>query len=297
MGRGSLGERREVGGPNILRCADENAPTTRATPGGHEAFSLGVIGGPVTELAYLADMPSAYVRSFRARVVALPPGSVVLDRTYFYPVGGGQPADRGTLSAGSSRATVVDVSRSGGSVVHRLRLPAGGGAGFAVGIEVEGTIDWARRHRHMRLHTGQHLLSARVFERTGLRTRKALLKDAGATIDLEGALDASTVDAMAQDMNDLIRQGRTVTIRHLPRAEWDAIPAAGRSGLVPLAPSVDPVRVVEIDGLDDCPCGGTHVRSTAEIGEVLLTPPTELPEGGMRLGFTLVRPDAPTPPE
>ncbi len=227
----------------------------------------------MTELAYLDDMRSAYVRSFRARVVALPPGGVVLDRTFFYAAGGGQPADRGTLALGEARAEVVDVTRSGPSVVHRIRTSTGGGHEFVVGAEVEGAIDWERRHQHMRLHTGQHLLSARAFVRTGLRTRKAVLKDLVATIDLEGNLESNALAELASDMDQVIREGRPVTIRHIPRKEWESLPSAGRSGLVPLPVQVDPVRVVEIEGQDSCPCGGTHVRSTGEIGEVRLHTP------------------------
>jgi misacylated tRNA(Ala) deacylase len=251
----------------------------------------------VTELAYLADLPSAYVRSFRARVVALPPGGVVLDRTYFYPTGGGQPADHGALRSGDAEYEVLDVTKSGPSVVHRVRGVRPGVAPLAVDAAVDGTIDWERRHQHMRLHTGQHLLSALAFDRTGLRTRKAVLRGATATIDLEAEVAPSVVDELAGTFAAAIDQPRAVRVRHVPRSEWEAFPTAGRSGLVPLPPQVDPVRVIEIDGLDACPCGGTHVRSTAEIGAVRLAPPSRAGDGGSRLGFTLVRTGATTPPE
>jgi misacylated tRNA(Ala) deacylase len=250
----------------------------------------------VTELAYLADMPAAYVRSFRARVVALPPGGVVLDRTYFYPTGGGQPADHGTLRVGSTTLEVTDVTRSGNSVHHRIRAAGSDVRPFSAGADVEGTVEWDRRHQYMRLHTGQHLLSARAFERSGLRTRKAVLRGLGATIDLEGELASSRLDEIAHDLEEVIRADRPVTIRHLARAAWNDLPSAGRSGLVPLPPQVDPVRLVEVEGEDSCPCGGTHVRSTGEIGEVRLTAPVASSEGGTRIGFTLTRPGATVPP-
>jgi misacylated tRNA(Ala) deacylase len=148
----------------------------------------------------------------------------------------------------------------------------------------------------MRLHTGQHLLSARAFERSGLRTRKAVLRGLGATIDLEGELASSRLDEIAHDLEEVIRADRPVTIRHLARAAWNDLPSAGRSGLVPLPPQVDPVRLVEVEGEDSCPCGGTHVRSTGEIGEVRLTAPVASSEGGTRIGFTLTRPGATVPP-
>ncbi|MGI0132434.1 MAG: alanyl-tRNA editing protein [Thermoplasmata archaeon] len=241
----------------------------------------------MTDLAYLADMPSAYVRSFRARVTALPPGGVVLDRTYFYPSGGGQPSDRGTLRpVTGTPLEVTDVTKSGPGVLHRLAR-AGRPPALPVGAEVEGQIDWARRYQHMRLHTAQHLLSARAFARFGLRTRRASMAGAGGTIDLESAWPAlERVGALEDDLNDLFARSLEVRIALVPRAQWEGA-AAGRSGLVPLAPHVDPVRVIEIDGVDRCPCGGTHVRSTAEVGRVRLSDPVPIPEGASRIPFTL----------
>lgn len=240
----------------------------------------------MTELAYLASGDAAYERTFRARVTALPPGGVVLDRTLLYPEGGGQPADHGTLvTPAGQRLDVVDVTRSGPAVVHRLARSRSG-AVLRIGEEVTGEIDWERRYRHMRLHTLQHLLSARLFERTGRRTRRASLVGEGGTIDVEGRWpEAETVDALAADVGREIERARDVRVLFVPRREFDQS-VAPRSGLVPLPPQVDPVRVIEIDGLDRCPCGGTHVRSTAELGGVRLHAPVPLPGGDCRLAFT-----------
>ena len=251
----------------------------------------------MTELAYLPDLPSAYVRTFRARVTALPPGAIVLDRTYFYPAGGGQPSDRGVLHTESGGTLeVVDVIKSGSAVMHRFRGDPETVRRPRVGAELEGTIDWDRRHRHMRLHTGQHLVSARIFARTGLRTRRANLAGVGATIDLEGPFAPEALGPVMDDLREAVEHPRPVTIRAVPRAEWDAQPAAGRSGLVPLPSQVDPVRVVEIDDADVCPCGGTHVRSTGEIGAVRWLPIIPLPGGASRVAFTLVETGPATPP-
>jgi misacylated tRNA(Ala) deacylase len=243
----------------------------------------------VTELAYLVDLPSAYVRTFRARVTALPPGAVVLDRTYFYPTGGGQPADHGelTLEVGS-KLSVVDVTKSGASVVHRVQGSPSAIRSLAVGAELEGTIEWERRHRHMRLHTAQHLLSARIFERFGLRTRRANLSGVTATLDLDGAMGPDTLPALADDLREAYEHPRPVRVRYVPRAEWDRNPSSERSGLVPLPRQVDPVRVVEIEATDTCPCGGTHVASTSELGALRLVPPAPIAGGASRVALTLV---------
>ncbi len=250
----------------------------------------------MTELLYLAGTGSGYLREFAARVTALPPGGVVLDRTLFYAVGGGQPADHGVLRRGDGTEwKVVDVARSGTAVVHRLDRHALQRALPRIGEELTGTIDWGRRFDHMRCHTAQHLLSARIFSRTGLRTRHAEFGKGEGRIELDGPWPgASPFGEARADFDEWVRAGRPVTIRFLSRAEYDRDPAA-RSGLVPLPPHVDPVRVIEIEGLDRCPCGGTHLRSTGEIGPVELLPPVARPDGTAELRFHLGRGAPPTP--
>ncbi len=274
----------------------ENASTAHA---GRNALASPVLPRRrMTELAYLADEASAYTRDFRAKVVALPPGAVVLDRTYFYPAGGGQQADHGTLGpVGQARYSVVDVTKSGSSAVHRVRKGTGPAPpALQVGEEVEGSIDWDRRHRHMRLHTGQHLLSALVFQRTGVRTREATMSGSGGTVDLEAAFPAGVpVETLAREANSLLQENRRVTIRHVARSEWELNPGA-RSGLVPLPRHVDPVRIIEIDGLDSCPCGGTHVRATGEVGEMVLDPVVPLGLGAVRVPFRLSDDGSPSRP-
>ncbi len=248
----------------------------------------------MTELAYLAEPSAAYVREFSARVTALPPGSVVLDRTFFYPTGGGQPADRGELrSEDGALWEVVDVTKSAGTVLHRVRPAAPGARAPRVGEELSGRIDWARRHRHMRLHTGQHLTSARIFARTGLRTQRAQLSGSEATLDLEGPLGREHLGALRADLRDAVAQPQPVAVRFVPRAEWDRNPFAGRSGLVPLPAQVDPVRIIEIGSIDACPCGGTHLRTTAELGVVELGIDAA---NDRRVRLTLGAGATPTPP-
>ncbi len=242
----------------------------------------------MTELAYLPTIDDAYLRTFRARVVALPPGGVVLDRTYFYPTGGGQPCDYGTLSAaGVGSWEVVDVTKSGASVVHRLKASASVLHQLKVGLELEGSIDWERRERHMRLHTSQHVLSARIFARTGRRTRRASFAGVRATLDLEGPIPDTAWEELAADLREVAASGQPIRIRQVPRAEWDRNPLSARSGLVPLPPQVDPVRVIDIGSVDICPCGGTHLRTTTAMGGLELEPPTPLPDGGVRVAFRL----------
>jgi misacylated tRNA(Ala) deacylase len=245
----------------------------------------------VTELAYLPTLDAAYERTFTARVVALPPGAVVLDRTLFYPAGGGQPTDRGVLAGPDGVALpVADVVKSGAVVLHRLGR--GARPSLRIGDEVRGTIDWDRRYGHMRLHTAQHLLSALVFRRTGRKTRKATFAAGAGTIEVVGEWPGEeTPETLEQAYREFLDPPREVRIRQLPRAEWEANPSA-RAGLVPLPPLVDPVRVVEIDGIDTCPCGGTHLRSTGEVGDFALDRPFVQAADATRIGFALRTVDA-----
>jgi misacylated tRNA(Ala) deacylase len=247
-------------------------------------------GGCVTDLAYLPDPAAGYEANFTANVVALPPGAIVLDRTLFYPAGGGQPCDRGIVTGPDGRSlSIVDVTKSGSVVVHRLGR--GSRPSLRVGDTVQGQLDWDRRYGHMRLHTAQHLLSAVVFQRTGLKTRKATFAGGRGTIDVVGEWPAAETPAtLGEAYAAYLAPPREVRIRWLPRAEWEANPSA-RAGLVPLPPNVDPVRVIEIDGIDTCPCGGTHLRSTGEVGAFALEPLVQAADA-TRIGFALRTADA-----
>jgi misacylated tRNA(Ala) deacylase len=249
----------------------------------------------MSELAYLANCDAAYVRRFESKVAALPPGGVLLDSTYFYPTGGGQPADLGVLRRGSDGATwtVTDVQRSAGRAFHRLGRVPPGFAPLAHQDLLEGEIDWERRYRHMRLHTGQHLLSARLFALTGRRTLGAKFSGSAGTVQLEPGASLST-PAIAEDLADWIRADRSVRISFVPRADYERSPAARSSGLA-LPASVDPVRVVEIEEADRCPCGGTHVRRLGEVGAVELTSVRELADRSSEVAFRIPS-AAPTPP-
>lgn len=252
----------------------------------------------MTELLYLASVDAAYVTRFHARLVALPPGGIVLDRTRFYPTGGGQPCDLGTIRLPDGPTlTVTDVAKSGDAVLHRVDRKGVSATAIAVGQEVEGEIDWPRRHRHMRAHTLQHLLSARVYALTGLRTRKASMNAKGGLLEVEGPWPSNRPwSEVIADVASYVQADRPVRVLQLPRAEYERDPGA-RSGLVALPPHVDPVRVVEIETADRCPCGGTHLRRTGEIGGYGLQTPQPLALGDLRLQFTLDASAPPTPSE
>jgi misacylated tRNA(Ala) deacylase len=221
-----------------------------------------------TELLFWESIERAYVRTFTATVRSLPPGEVILDRTLFYPVGGGQPSDHGYLRDGEGReARVVHVEKRGGLVVHRLdrRSPVR----FSQGAVVTGEIDWERRYRHMRAHTAQHLVSALVFRHHGLRTEKARIQSDGAILTVSGSLPGDAWQDLARRANnEYLTRDVPVSVEFLRRQELESL--GGRADPDRVPSQIGRVRMIVIESLDRCPCGGTHVRNTQEVGPVEL---------------------------
>jgi alanyl-tRNA synthetase len=180
---------------------------------------------------------------------------VHLDRTAFYPASGGQPFDSGTLAG----IPIIGVVDDNAGIVHQLASPLTPAAADGV---IDGAIDWNRRFDHMQQHTGQHLLSAVFEERFGLKTVSFHMGAESSTIDLEGKLDSAAAAQAELRANQIVCENRAVTI--------DFEDAAGAQGLRKPSDRAGTLRIVSIQDLDRSACGGTHVRSTGEIGAVLL---------------------------
>jgi alanyl-tRNA synthetase len=205
----------------------------------------------MTERLYYTD---AYLREFRAHVVDRSEDgrTVYLDRTAFYPTSGGQPYDLGAIDG----ARIVEVVDEDDRVAHRVASPV-------EGAEVECAVDWTRRFDHMQQHTGQHLLSAVFEELFSLHTVSFHLGAESATIDLEGALvDTRTAHAVEQRANELVFANLPVTVTFEDSRTVQGLrKPSEREGTL---------RIVSIKGMDRSACGGTHVRTTGEIGPVLV---------------------------
>jgi misacylated tRNA(Ala) deacylase len=217
----------------------------------------------MTELLFRDD---GYLRSCAARVTGADAQGIHLDRTVFYPTGGGQPGDTGVLRLASGEMlAIVDTKKGDGcdAVVH---APAPGAALPAVGTEVVAEIDWPRRHRLMRMHTCLHLLCSIV---PGAVT-------GGQVADGRGRLDfdvpGSSLDkeALSTRLNALITQAHPVGPRWIGDDELAAQPELVRTMSVKPPTGTGRVRLIEIAGVDLQPCGGTHIRSTAEIGPIVV---------------------------
>jgi misacylated tRNA(Ala) deacylase len=209
------------------------------------------------------------LRECSATVLALAEGGVILDRSVFYPQGGGQAGDRGALlGADGRRALITDTRKSkeqAGAVLH-LPAPDADISWLVPGTPVTAQIDWQRRHAHMRFHTSTHLLCALVphpVDGCSITADYARLD-----FHMTEPLDK---EALSAGLARLVAQGRAVRQRWISEAELDANPGLVRSMSVQPPRGLGRVRVIEIEGIDLQPCGGTHVANTAEIGAVVVT--------------------------
>jgi misacylated tRNA(Ala) deacylase len=218
----------------------------------------------MTELLFRAD---AYLRSCEARILAAYPGGIVLDRTVFYAAGGGQPGDSGVLrlSDGSAIA-ILDTVKGGGSdeIIH---VPAPDAALPAPGTAVVAEIDWQRRYRLMRMHTCLHLLCGIV---PGAVTG-GQVGDGRGRLDFDVPAASLDREAIGARLNTLIAEAHAVAPRWISDEELAERPELVRTMSVKPPRGSGRVRLIEIAGVDLQPCGGTHVRNTAEIGRVAVT--------------------------
>jgi alanyl-tRNA synthetase len=224
-----------------------------------------------TERLYYRD---SYARHFRARVIAADEGGqrVYLDRTAFYPTSGGQPFDIGLLGGVAVREVVDEEDR----VAHVLSEPLDSSA-LDGALEVEGSIDWVRRWDHMQQHTGQHLLSAVLEQLHGMATLSFHLGAETSTIDIQAAaLSPRQVEQAEARCAEIIAASRPVDVQFEDASEAEGLrKASQRQGTL---------RIVSIAGLDRSACGGTHVRSTSEIGLIQIRKLDKI-RGNVRLEF------------
>ena len=215
----------------------------------------------MTNLLYQTD---AYLKEFTARVVGHGEGGVVLDRTAFYPGGGGQPYDMGQLRAEDGRTwQVTRMKRAQGQIVHVLD-----GEGFpAEGDLVESALDWERRYQLMRTHTAMHILCGVIWRDYGASVTGGNMDPLKGRMDFEfETMQAELVSAIEEAVNREVTAERPVTVDILPREEAFQIPDLIRTKINLLPEGIEEVRVVEIEGLDLQADGGTHVANTREVG-------------------------------
>ena len=215
----------------------------------------------MTDQLYQVD---SYVREFDGVVTASDGQSVVLDRTAFYPGGGGQPGDAGTLTWEGGAARVVKVKRQGGQLWHTLD-----GETPPQGATVRGVLEWERRYQLMRTHTALHVLCGVVWRDYGASVTGGNMEPLKGRMDFEfETMRKELVAEIEASVNAEIAKERDVRTAILPREEAFQIPDLIRTKINLLPPQIQEVRTVEIVGLDLQADGGTHVANTREVGQV-----------------------------
>jgi misacylated tRNA(Ala) deacylase len=215
----------------------------------------------MTEELFAVD---AYARTCDAVVTDVTGEGVVLDRTVLYARSGGQPGDTGTLRWEGEQARVADTFKQGGKLVHAVE-----GDAPAVGTSVVAEVDWERRHTLMRTHTALHALSGIVFRDYGAKVTGGNMEPGAARMDFELQTITSEFGREVEEkLNAELAADRPVHVTFLARAQALADPDLIRTKVNLIPDSVDPIRVIDIEGLDKQADGGTHVRSTGEVGRV-----------------------------
>ena len=216
----------------------------------------------MTELLYQTD---STLKEFEARVTSVTEdGMVVLDRTAFYPGGGGQPYDVGELVAGDKRWPVTKTRKKGADVMHAVT-----GEAPAVGTRVIGRLDWERRYRVMRTHTAMHILCGVIWRDYGASVTGGNMEPLTGRMDFEfETIRQELVQEIEESINAEVAKARPVSATILPREIAFQIPDLIRTKINLLPEFIQEVRTVEIKGLDLQADGGTHVANTAEVGRI-----------------------------
>ncbi|MGD9997668.1 MAG: alanyl-tRNA editing protein [Ilumatobacteraceae bacterium] len=229
-----------------------------------------------TDLLYLRD---AYLAEFDATVVDVREGAVALDRTAFYPTGGGQPHDTGTLDGHA----VTDVRKDGDHVWHTVD------GSFQVGATVRGIVDWERRHRLMRTHSALHVLCGVIWNEWRVPVTGGNMEPLSARMDFEfDPLPEGFGPRVEELVNAELAADRPIEVSFLPRSTAVMDEDLIRTKVSMIPESVPEIRVVDIVGLDKQADGGTHVRTTGEVGRIRVTKTESKGKGNKRIRLEVV---------
>ena len=240
----------------------------------------------MTKKLYLESIEAAYLEEFTAEVIAIEGKKVVLDQTLFYPLGGGQNWDLGTIDGPNGEMNVIEV-RGRDAIHHTIEDTFE----LEVGDEVSGTIDFERRYAHMKMHTAQHLVSGIAYEMfDGVRTVGNQIHTEKSRIDFKPIqFTEDMLSELQSAVNEKIQLGLEVTDSQMTRDEINSIMPQERTNMDLLPSFIKDLRVVTIgDKQDLCPCAGTHVRNISEIKGIEFIGKKSKGKGTQRVTYQLI---------
>ena len=238
-----------------------------------------------TTKLYLDNIEAAYNTKFTAKVISIDGNKIGLDRTLFYPIGGGQNWDTGKIITSNEELQVSEV-RGRNLVEHHVSTDHN----LTVGDEIIGEIDWDRRYSHMRMHTAQHLMSGLAYELfDGARTVGNQINVSHSRIDFNPiSFDESMMKTLSDSANQYIKESTKVYESIMTREEINSIMPEDRTNMDLLPKSVKDLRVITIGNeFDLCPCAGTHVTNLSEIGDITIVSKKSKGKGTQRIKYEL----------
>ena len=240
----------------------------------------------ITKKLYLESIEAAYLEEFTAEVIAIEGNKVVLDQTLFYPLGGGQNWDLGSIDGPNGEMNVIEV-RGRDAIHHTIEDTFE----LEIGDEVSGTIDFERRYAHMKMHTAQHLVSGIAYEMfDGVRTVGNQIHTEKSRIDFKPIqFTEDMLSELQSAVNEKIQLGLEVTDSQMTRDEINSIMPQERTNMDLLPSFINDLRVVTIgDKQDLCPCAGTHVRNISEIKGIEFIGKKSKGKGTQRVTYQLI---------
>jgi misacylated tRNA(Ala) deacylase len=218
----------------------------------------------MTEILYMDNIKSNYIKEFYAIVIKNKKDYVTLNKTAFYPLGGGQPADIGVLKWNNNVSKVVEVIKKGDVVKHIIK-----GEKPQVGTKVKGIINWKRRYSHMKMHTAQHIISGIIYDKYKARTVGNQIHTNYSRVDFHPLnLNKNNLDYIKNKFNEIVQLNLPIKIYEEERDTLEKRVAQERANIDLLPKFVKKLRIIEIEGFDICPCAGTHVKNTNEIPKI-----------------------------
>lgn len=234
----------------------------------------------MTELLYMKDINGNYIKEFDAKVVKKKDNYVVLDKSAFYPLGGGQPSDTGIIRWEGGESRVAEVQKKG-IIKHIVsgELPEG---------DVHAELDWDKRYAHMKMHTAQHVISGVVYDLYNARTVGNQIHADYSRVDFYPiSLADEDLKKIEDASNEVIQRNSQVKIYEEERDSLEKRTDPLRSNLDLIPSSIKNLRIVEIEGFDVCPCAGTHVKTTEELGRLKIIKKENKGKDKERILYTL----------